>query len=287
MRISRAVLPLVPVLLALLASCGQDLGRDPARLDALGLGPAPSATGDVQIVWMGARGMEVPPGEEKLAYADIAWFDSSKAKADRGRFTYLVTNADGSLHREIVAEVDPDDPGSGVVIDGATASFVGVVTYDSKTAAGGHDEGGSTAAGETGCDDTTEEGGCSGEDGTAGEGGHEEEDCSGGHEDEGSGGPKHPPGSGSRVGQIVAAVVTDGGSPGAGHDSVAWSWFAEPTPEHPTYLPPPTISALDAWPELCDKPARGDNLVVRSGPRVGASADVLPDPQQCPRAERR
>jgi hypothetical protein len=267
MRIPRAVLPLAPFLLVVLTSCGQVLSPDPPQLDALGLGPAPSATGDVEIVWMGGRGMEVSPGEEKLAYADLVWFDAFKSRGDRGQFHYLVVGADGSLHREIVAEVAPDVLDTGVVIDGTTAYFVGLVTYDSKAAAAGHDEGGPGGGpeigGETGCDDTTEEGGCSGEDGTTAGGGHEEEDgCSGGHEDEGSGGPKHPPGSGSRVGQIVAAVVTDGGSPGAGHDSVAWSWFAEPTAEHPTYLQPPTISALGEWPELCDKPILGGNLVV-------------------------
>ena len=215
---------------------------------------------------MGGGGNAAQAGDEKLAFADITWFDAYKKHGERGRFRYLVVNADGSLHREIVAEVDPDDADTGVVIDGATARFVGVVTYDSKTSAGGHDEGGGASGGETGCDDTTGEAGCSGgaEGGTAGGGSHDEEEggCSGGHEDEGSGGPKHPPGSASREGQMVAVEVVDNATPGRKGDEVTWSWFANPYDPADPYLPPPSIGDLASWPELCNKPVLGGNLVV-------------------------
>lgn len=245
----------------LLASCGGLTPADQDELAALGLGNGPSATGDVQIVWMGGTGAGATAAE-KLAYTEIAWFDAYKKKGDRGQFRYLVTSPDGTVHREILAEVPSDHAGTGVIIDGTMAYFVGEVTYDSKAASGGHEAGGD----EAGCDDTTEEGGCSGGDeGAMGSGGHEEDEggCSGGHEgEEGPGGPKHPPGSSSRVGQIVAAVVNDAGTPGAYGDELRWAWFADPSEEHPTYLTPPSIDDIGDWPNLCEKPILGGNLVV-------------------------
>lgn len=236
------------LLVLLLTACGGLTAADrDEELAAMGLGHGPSATGDVQIVWMGGgMGGEAPTEAAKLAYTDIAWFDAYKKKGDRGQFHYLVYSADGTLHREIVAEVPAEHDGTGVVIDGATAYFVGEVTYDSKGSAGGHD------------------GGTGGEPGMPGEGEHEEEEggCSGSHEDEGSGGPAHPPGSTSRVGQIVAVIVNDAGTPGANGDTLTWSWFADPSPEHPTYRPPPSIDDLEGWPELCEKPILEGNLVV-------------------------
>ena len=251
-RISRATVLVAPLLVLLLTSCGEVLPSD-QQLDPMGFGVGPKATGDVQIMWMGGNGGGAPAGEEKLAYADIAWFDTLKNKPDRSRFHYLVYSADGSLHREIVAEVSPDDTDTGVAIDGSTAYFVGKVTFDSKSAAGGHE---GESGGETGCEETTEEGGCGG--------GEEEEEggCSGGHEDEGSTGPRHPPGSTSRVGQIVAVVVDDGGTPGTNGDTLRWSWFADPYDPAGSYAPPPSITDLGAWPELCDKPILGGNLVT-------------------------
>lgn len=242
----------------LLTSCGGLTRADEdTKLAALGLGPGPRATGDVEIVWPGGRGSGTPDGAEKLAFAELSWLDDYRNKSDRGSFRYLVVNADGTVHREIVAKVVPDDSRTGVSVADATAAFVGKVTYDSKAVAGGTD--GSTG-GEGGCEDDAA-GGCSGDDGMGG-GTHEEGGCSGDHEEGDQGGPKHPPGSESRVGQIVAAVAYDGGTPGTSGDRVTWSWFDEPTDLHPTYLPPLSITDHDDWPELCEKSIVGGNLVV-------------------------
>lgn len=258
-RLTGAGALLALLLILLLTSCGDVLSPDAQKLDELGLGPAPRATGDVQIVWMGGNGGGATGQEDKLAYAAITWSDAFQGRADRGTLHYVVYGVDGSLHREIVAEVAADDPETGVAIDGASAYYVGVVTYDSKTTAGGHDESGSE--GSTGCDDSDADS-CGGGGGTdmGGDAGHDEGGCAGHGEDEGPGGPAHPPGNAPRIGQIVAAKVIDGGTPGTNGDLLSWRWFYNDA-EH-TH---PVISEFGSWPpQFCDKPILGGNLVVHT-----------------------
>lgn len=236
---------LASVLLASLAaliltSCSDVLPPGP-ELATMAVGPAPSATGSVQIVFMGGRGEGDGLAGDKLAYAEIAWFDAHAGRPDRGDFHYTVYAADGTLHRAIVAEVSPDDPRTGVYVTtdaggDPTAYFVGVVTSDSKTAASG----GSGSSGSGGEDDAC--------------------DC-GGEDEEGSGGPENPPGNTPRVGEYVAVQVADRGSPAVGADFLTWSWFYPDTT--------PTIAEAEdgTWPaELCDKPILAGNLTVHLPP---------------------
>lgn len=43
---------------------------------------------------------------------------------------------------------------------------------------------------------------------------------------------------------------------------VTSSWFANPHDPANTFLPRPQIRDLASWPELCNKPVLGGNLVV-------------------------
>ncbi len=198
----------------------------------------PKAVGTVEIVFPGQGGSGDTMG--RLAFAEIEWFDAGVI-GDRGLFRYLVTELDGTVHREIVATVTGHaKTGVAVAYLDGEAWFVGEVVSDVR-AGGGH-EGGGGCGGEEGHD----EGGCGGEEG------HDEGGCSGGHGDEGA---DHPSGSGSRVGQFVAVKVLDGGTPATNGDAIAWKWFtAESAPD---------IVDADAWPGLCTKTIIGGNLVVR------------------------
>jgi len=132
------------------------------------------ATGTVEIIWPGGRGREIPPGEEKLAFAEITIFDATDASPARGRFVYRVLNADSTLHREIVAEIADAVVEFDAAAVASKAWAIGLVVSHVKTCSGsgacdGHDGGE-----EGGCSGDT--GGCSGEDDTTHDGGG----CSGG-----------------------------------------------------------------------------------------------------------
>lgn len=286
----------------LFVSCEQILSStSDLGLTARGVAPAAKATGDVEIQWMGGNGSGAPAGEEKRAYAEIEWLDLAAGQPaggvaeDRGLLRYSVFNADGTLHREIIAEVT-GAAGTGVAVDSnsAAARFIGVVTYDSRTTSAGGGEGGG-CEGETmaeggneggGCSEGTEggcssgdEGGCSGSD-NGGCAGGDEGGCSGGGEGGcseggggGSGGPRHPPGNAPRVGQYVVAYVGDFGTPGASGDEISWRWFYAPgdpnAPENPPPIPAleftaPVDPVHNPWAKLCKKPVLDGNLVVHN-----------------------
>lgn len=253
--------PAAGALLLVFASCGQ-LQPSRQQIDAAvrGLGPVPKATGGLDIQWLGGKGKEVAPGEEKLAAVDFAWFEGRGETPAKGYFHYVVHNSDGTLHREITAEVT-DDAKTGVLVDEATATayFVGVVTSDSKKTASGEGAMGSGAEDEGGCGEATDEGTCTG-------GGENETGCSGDGTEPDKQDPPHPPGSGTRLGEYIAAKVQDVATPGAGQDTISWNWFyANPDPkEHPNALEPPAIDPQTSWPALCTKTILGGNLVVHT-----------------------
>lgn len=253
---TRTLRLLLPICLGcmVLASCGELLpSGQVSGAGSRSIGNVPKATGEVEVKWMGG-GSDAPAGEEKRAYAALEWFDGGTPPNDRGQFRYVVYDADGTLHREIIAELS-EDPRTGVSVgvENAVARFVGVVTFDSRR----HDIGEEEATAEGGCADEHEEGDCSGEEG---------EGCSG-HSD-GEGGPAHPPGKVSRVGEIVAVVVHDGGAPQVEADTIGWSWFYwyEDPAKPPKAAATPEIGKSTTWPdELCTKPILGGNIVVHTG----------------------
>ncbi|MDH4043885.1 MAG: hypothetical protein OEW06_05440 [Gemmatimonadota bacterium] len=137
-------------------------GSAPVLGEAVGW--VPKATGTVEIVWPGGKGKVIPPGEEKLAFAEVTVFEATEERPARGAFVYRVLNADGSPHREIVAEVT----GAVVDPDQGKAWMIGVVTSDTKICSGGgHDGDGCNGDDGSG---THDDGGCSGSDGGMGGG---------------------------------------------------------------------------------------------------------------------
>ncbi len=277
--------------LTLVAGCVTDEGiglADPSlglRL-AAGGGPRLNATGSVEIVWKGGRGHGVEPGMEKLAFAELAAFPARRGRPAHGEFYYRVLNPDGTLHREIFATV------TDVFIDAENnkAKFLGEVVDDMKVCAGSGEEGGcgcdggSDDAHDGGCSDGAHDGGCSGGGDTGGcsdggdsggcSGGGDTGGCSGGgsnggggHDGACSGGGSGGSGGGqpgrlSRVGQIVAVKLHDGGTPGVNGDGIHWKWF------DPNSAALPDMSDLESqkWRCLCKKTIVEGNLVVHPLP---------------------
>jgi len=211
-----ATLGLAAVTLVAGCEANEPLGLtdSPAGLVSLASSPAtaPKATGTVEIVWPGGRGRVVPPGEEKLAFAEFNAFPPTTIGLARGTFTYRVLNADSTPHREIVATV------TDAVVDVAQhkAWFTGMVISDVKICGGGScdgDDGCSHDDGGCGDDGNHDDGGCSDDgshdDGGCSDGTHDDGGCSddGSHDDGGCSGS----GSGGSGG-------SDGGCSDGSHD---------------------------------------------------------------------
>jgi hypothetical protein len=200
-------------------ACLDGAGVSPDPQFAVGNGGAARpghATGAVEIVWPGGKGKEIPPGEEKLAFAEFEAHPATDVKPARGSFTYRVLNADSSDHRTIVATVT-----AAYVSDlEPKAWFVGLVESDTKICSGGggdcdgHDGGDGGCSGHDGSD-----GGCDGHDGTNGGcDGHDGTDggCSGGGSGGSDGSTGGPPDNTGGSG----GGCSDGGETGGcdGHD---------------------------------------------------------------------
>jgi len=277
----------------------QSLGSGPQFARGNRTGVPGQAIGEVEIVWPGGKGRDIAPGEEKLAFADIMIVDNTTLDDDlgepqlpgqfpHGKFVYRVLNADGTLHREIVAAIT----GAVFDYDEHKVYALGEVVSDEKLCSGsggcdghdGGDEGG--CGGDTGgC--TGEEGGCSGGGdmggGCTGETG-ETGGCTGGGEMGGGemgggctgetgetggctggghtgGGVGGVPGNEPRVGQIVVIKLHDKATPAfsddgdpTNDDGITWKWFLAETA--------PTIDTYAAWSHLCKKTIIGGNLTV-------------------------
>jgi hypothetical protein len=152
---------------------------------------------------------------------------------------------------------DGMDGGTGAIDGGTGGTEGGCAGSDGTT----HTDGGCsgsdgtthTDGGCSGSDGTTHtDGGCSGSDGTSHDGG-----CSG----SGGGGPGiHVSGSGSRVGQVLAIKLHDGGTPGTDGDGITWKWFSGEDPELPQ------ITDRASWPHLCKKMILEGNLMIHDPP---------------------
>jgi len=182
-----------------------------------GAAKAPAAekvTGSITIEHLG-RGPDSVPG---WAEVELVAFEPTGSHLAHGTFRFDVYTADGTLERSIVADV------TDAAIEGAaSAAFLGTVVSDIRVGA-----------------EHGEEGGCGGHDD-----GHESGDDTG-HGGGGAGGGR------SRVGQLIAGRIVDGGSPGWA-DTVAWKWFPAETV---------TLDTIPAMSMLCSKVVIGGNLVV-------------------------
>lgn len=186
------------------------------EMERAGGGPAPKATGLVEIVWPGGKGKTFPPGEEKLAFAEFEAHPPTARNPARGSFTYRVLNPDLTTHREIVAEVYA----AVVKPELGKAWFAAEVVSDTKYCGGvacqDHGDGGcggdhTDGGGCSGGGDHTDGGGCSGGDD------HTDGGCSGGddHTDGGcSGGGDHPDGEGGMGGDSPMGGTGGTGSGG-------------------------------------------------------------------------
>lgn len=228
----------------------QSLGSGPQFARGNRTGVPGQAIGEVEIVWPGGKGRDIAPGEEKLAFADIMIVDNTTLDDDlgepqlpgqfpHGKFVYRVLNADGTLHREIVAAI------TGAVFDYDLQKVyaLGEVVSDEKLCSGS--------------------GGCDGHDGGDGSDGG----CSGGGGHSGGG---SVPGKESRVGQVVVVKVHDRSSPGdpadedTPGDGITWKWYlldswAWKTAEEQGE---PLLGVIEEWPHLCKKEIIGGNVVV-------------------------
>lgn len=214
-------------------------------------------TGSVEVAWKGAEkgnGMGNKP-EELLAFLDITAMEATDSKGTKGEIVYTVFQTDGSLHRQIVAEV------RGVYIDPRDHRgwVVAVVLSDTKGCGGNGGTGHADNCEGSGDDHSSHDGGCS----------HDETDdggCSDSdvgtdvHGGSPGGGDKGNPASGKncRLGQYLALRTHDGGSPGRTKDGITWKWF------HPAGTFIPSIENIPEWPHLCKKEIMEGNIVVHS-----------------------
>lgn len=193
-----------------------------------------SATGDVQVMFYAQAGesnggMTEENGSmgEGLKYAHVI-FDAHEASVSnpaKGAVLIDMTNEDGLVTRQFAASV------YAVLVEPEInkAKFLALVISDTKTES----------------DDTDHD---------HSDGYHEDGD----HEDGDHGGNGAPKGNQSRVGQILAVTVIDGGTPGINGDLMGWKWFGNNNPNIPTLDKP------SGWGSLENRVIIAGNLVVHA-----------------------
>lgn len=198
-----------------------------------------SATGDVQVMFYAQAGesnggMTEENGSmgEGLKYAHVI-FDAHEASVSnpaKGAVLIDMMNEDGLVTRQFAASV------YAVLVEPELnkAKFLALVISDTKTES----------------DDTDHDH----SDGDHEEGDHED----GEHEDGDHGGNGAPKGNQSRVGQILAVTVIDGGTPGINGDLMGWKWFGNNNPNIPSLDKP------SGWGSLENRVIIAGNLVVHA-----------------------
>jgi hypothetical protein len=167
------------------------------------------ATGDIQVTFypMGGQnhgGMsgENGPAADVLKYAHVVFDAHEAAKKNPAKGTVYINMTDekGQITRQFTANV------TDVLVEPELmrARFLAIVISDIKTESDDSDH------------DHLD-------------GGHEEGD----HEDGDHGNSGTPKGNQSRVGQLLAVTVIDGGTPGKNGDEIAWKWFGVNNPNQP------------------------------------------------------
>lgn len=239
--------------------------------------PALRATGSIQILWEGGgqnKETEVLP-DLKPAFFNFDAHEGVSSMHAKGEISYQVLNEDLTVHREIKANVQD------VLVDAdlKKAWIIASVYYDSKSEDDDHcdhgddgcthdDEEGCSHEDDEGCTHDDEEssnhddgggcdGGCTHDDEGGCDGGcshDDDESCEGGN----NGGSGKLSGKNSRVGQLIAVKVHDGGTPGARNDGITWRWYSTSG----VFIP--SIENYLDWPHLCKKTIIEGNLVVHT-----------------------
>ena len=190
------------------------------------------ATGDIQVTFypMGGQnhgGMsgEKGPAVDELKYAHVVFnaHEAAKKNPAKGSVSIDMMNENGEITRQFTADV------TDVLVEPELmrARFLAIVVSDIKTESDdsdhGHTDGGHT-------------------DGGHDEGGHDEGD----HEEGDHGNSGTPKGNQSRVGQLLAVTVIDGGTPGKNGDEIAWKWFGVNNPNQPDLENPGGWGSLES-----------------------------------------
>ncbi len=184
------------------------------------------ATGDIQVTFypMGGQnhgGMsgENGPALDVLKYAHVVFdaHEAAKKNPAKGMVSIDMTDENGEITRQFKANV------TDVLVEPELmrARFLAIVISDTKTESDdsdhGHTDGGHT------------------------DGGHDEGD----HEEGDHGNSGTPKGNQSRVGQLLAVTVIDGGTPGKNGDEIAWKWFGVNNPNQPDLANPGGWASLE------------------------------------------
>lgn len=221
---------------------GTDSVKGSEEISKAGDQKVSSATGDVQVMFYAQAGeshggMSEENGSmgEGLKYAHVV-FDAHEASVNnpaKGAVLIDMTNEDGLVTRQFAASV------YAVLVEPEMnkAKFLALVISDTKTES-----------------DETDHDHSDGdhEDGDHEDGEHED----GEHEDGDHGGNGAPKGNQSRVGQILAVTVIDGGTPGINGDLMGWKWFGNNNPNIPSLDKP------SGWGSLENRVIIDGNLVV-------------------------
>lgn len=214
----------------------QEMDGIAAKNDAKAL----KANGDVEVTYMSNPGghngdnhQTKVMSEPKLRFADVIFdaHEASKKNAAKGDIEITIKDEFGAVKREIKAEVYDVK----VDADELKAWIIAEVITDERHG-GNHDDG------------THNDG--AHDDGTHDDGTHDDHDGGCGSDDD-----TH--GNKSRVGDFMALVVYDGGTPGTKGDELRWRWYGE---NHPHVSIPDHIELG----ELCQKDIISGNLVVHT-----------------------
>lgn len=189
------------------------------------------ATGDIQVTFYpmggqnhGGQSVENGPAADVLKYAHVVFdaHEAAKKNPAKGMVSIHMTDENGEITRQFTADV------TGVLVEPELmrARFLAIVVSDIKTESDdsdhGHDDGGHD------------------------EGGHDEGDHEEGDHEEGEhGNSGTPKGNQSRVGQILAVTVIDGGTPGNNGDEIGWKWFGVNNPNQPVLENPAGWGSLE------------------------------------------
>jgi len=248
------------VLILFLTGCNEDAlmpdsaavqGTD-AAIAAKNDAKALKATGEVEVYFMSNPGgksgdkhqaKEMP--EPKPRYADVIFnaHEASKNNSAKGAIAITIKDEFGAIKREIEAEVYDVEVVPGVDPDGHIAWIIAEVVKDERHGSG-HDDG----SHDDGSHDDGTHDDVTPDDDTHDDGTHDDHDGGCGSDDD-----SHS--NKSRIGDSMALVVLDGGTPGTNGDQLRWKWYGK---NHPHVSIPDHIKLG----EMCNKEIIGGNLVV-------------------------
>ena len=216
------------------------------------------ATGEVEVTYVANpgghndndQGNATAEGKTRFATVVFDAHEPSRNKEAKGSIEITIKNEFGEVKRILKANVYA----ALVFPDQMEARFLATV-YSDERIDGGHSENHTDSG-----DDHTGGAGSSGGYGNGGpdNGGHDD----GTHDDDEHGGGcnsgDEDHGNQSRVGNVIAVKVYDGGSPGLDNDTMHWRWHMGNNPNEPS------VEGPQGWGEMCDKTIIAGNLVVHT-----------------------